>query len=103
MGGYLPTGDGAGLVMDSITHVVVGFGESLITELDVLLPPRSVLVLEEPGVAAARNAEAKLLGHRCVARLCYAPTQDEHHVDELVASVVRPRHVVAVLPALEYG
>ena len=89
--------------MDSITHVVVGFGESLITELDILLPPRSVLVLEEPEVAAARNAEAKLPGHRCVARLCYAPTQDEHHADELVASVVRPEHVVAALPAFEYG
>ncbi len=89
--------------MESITHVVVGFGESLITELDILLPPRSVLVLEEPQVAAANNAEAKLLEHRCVARLSHAPTQDEHHVDELVASVVRPEHVVAALPAFEYG
>lgn len=89
--------------MDSITHVVVGFGATLLSELDVLLPPRSVLVLEEPDVAAAKNAEARLPGHRCVARLLHAATEDEHHVDELVASVVRPEHVVAVIPALEYG
>lgn len=89
--------------MDSITHVVVGFGAALLAELDVLLPPRSVLVLEEPDVAAAKNAEARLPGHRCVARLLYAATEDEHHVDELVASVARPQRVVAVIPALEYG
>ena len=89
--------------MESITHVVVGFSEYLITELDALLPPRSVLVLEEPRVAAFRNAEVKLRGHSCVARLVHAPTQDEHQVDELVASVARPPHVVAVLPGVEYG
>lgn len=89
--------------MDAITHVVVGFGESLLTELDLLLPPRSVLVLEEADIAAARNAEAKVAEHRCVARLCHAPTQDEQHVGELAASMVRPQHVVAVIPALEYG
>src|SRR5882724_9142494 len=98
-----PEGDGAGLAMESITHVVVGFSEFLIAKLDALLPPRSVLVLEEPRVAASRNAEAKLRGHRCVARLAHAPTQDEHHVDELVASVARPPHVVAVVPGVEYG
>jgi biotin carboxylase len=38
-----------------------------------------------------------------VARLSYAPTQDEPHVDELVASVARPQHVVAAIPAFEYG
>jgi biotin carboxylase len=89
--------------MESITHVVVGFSEFLIAELDALLPPHSVLVLEEPRVAAYRNAEAKVRGHRCVARLAHAPTQDEHHVDELVASVARPPHVVAVFPGVEYG
>jgi biotin carboxylase len=89
--------------MESITHVVVGFSEFLIAELDALLPPRSVLVLEEPRIAASRNAEAKLRGNRCVARLVHAPTQDEHHVDELVASVARPPHVVAVVPGVEYG
>jgi biotin carboxylase len=91
------------LTTSDITHVVVGFGETLITELDALLPPRSVLVLEEPSVAAARNAEAILPRHRCVARLLCAPTQDEHHVDELVAAVTRPQHVVAAVPAHEYG
>src|ERR1700745_212016 len=98
-----PEGDGAGLAMESITHVVVGFSEYLIAELDALLPPRSVLVLEEPRVTAYRNAEAKLRGHRCVAGLAHAPTQDEHHVDELVASVARPPHVVAVVPGVEWG
>jgi biotin carboxylase len=91
------------LATDTITHVVVGLGQSLLTELDVLLPPHSVLVLEEPHVAAARNAEAKLAGHRCVARLGYAPVQDEHQLDGLLASVARPGHVVAVVPAHEYG
>ncbi|MFE2729186.1 hypothetical protein [Kitasatospora sp. NPDC059327] len=42
------------------THVVVGFNTSLLAELDRLLSPASVLVIEEPDVIEARAVEQHL-------------------------------------------
>ncbi|MCX4628622.1 acyl-CoA dehydrogenase family protein [Streptomyces sp. NBC_01443] len=87
----------------AVTHVLVGFSAGLLADLDRLLPARSVLVLEEPAVIAARNAGELAARYGCVAELRPAPTQDEERPERLVAAVPRPPALRAVIPAVEYG
>lgn len=89
--------------MVGITHVAVGFSTGLLDDLDALLPPASVLVLEEPDVTRAREVGRRIPEHPCVGALLSAPTQDEPRAERLAASVPRPPGVRAVLPSVEYG
>ena len=86
-----------------VSHVAVGFSKALLTDLDQLLPPGTVLVLEEPEVIAARDAVTKAKAHPCVAAVQAAPTQDEPRAERLVKLIRRPPRVKAVIPAVEYG
>lgn len=85
-------------------YVVVGFGTTLLGELDDLLPARSVVVLEDADVIRGRNVRERIRAHACVADLVEVPVQVEHDaVADVVATCVRPDDVRAVLPGLEYG
>ncbi|MEX0168499.1 ATP-grasp domain-containing protein [Streptomyces sp. LMG1-1-1.1] len=88
---------------DTVTHVLVGYGAWILPELEERLPERSVLILEEPSVIAARGAQELAARFRCVAALIEAPTQDEEHPERLVAALPRPQNVRAVIPAVEYA
>ncbi len=90
-------------VPDGVTHVLVGYSAQLMAEVDRLLPPGSVLVVEEPHVIRARDVRTAAAGHRCVAGVLAAPTQDEARAGELASLVPRPPGVRAVMPAVEYG
>lgn len=90
-------------VPDGVTHVLVGYSAQLMAEVDRLLPPGSVLVVEEPHVIRARDVHTAAAGHRCVAGVLAAPTQDEVRAGELASLVPRQPGVRAVMPAVEYG
>lgn len=86
-----------------VTHVAVGLSVALLTDLERLLPARSVLVLDEPDTIRARRGRERVAGFACVAGLIEAPTQDEAGAEGLAALVPRPERLRAVIPALEYG
>ncbi len=90
-------------VLGGVSHVLVGYSAQLMAEIDRLLPPRSVLVVEEPHVIEARGVHTAAAVHRCVAEVLAAPTQDEARAGELALLVPRPLGVRAVMPAVEYG
>lgn len=84
-----------------VTCVLVGFSKGLVSDLDRVLPPKSVLVIEEPDVIRARDVRRRLAAHACVAGLLEARIQDEHDLSGL--DVPRPDGVRLVVPAIEYG
>jgi len=85
-------------------YVVVGFGATLLGELDGVLPARSVVVLEDPDVIRGRNVRERIRANACVGELVEVPVQvEDDEVDAVVESVQRPDRVRAVLPGLEYG
>ncbi|MCX4721168.1 ATP-grasp domain-containing protein [Streptomyces virginiae] len=86
-----------------VTHVMVGFGAALLPDLDRLLPPGSLLIVEEPDVVAARGLLPRAAEHPCVAVLITAPIHDEDDLSAMLAAVPRPPAVRAVLPGVEYG
>ncbi|MFF8531480.1 ATP-grasp domain-containing protein [Streptomyces sp. SAS_267] len=90
-------------VPETVTHVMAGFGAALLPDLDRCLPPRSLLVVEEPDVVAARDLERRATAHPCVAGILTAPIHEEDDLSAVLATVPRPRNVRAVLPGVEYG
>lgn len=92
-----------GKVSSSMTYVVVGYSVTVLTELDKFLPPASVMVLEEPEIAAARNVADHLARFACAGELVTAHTQDEQNIGHLAAQLPRPAGVRAVIPGLEYA
>ncbi|MFI6763120.1 ATP-grasp domain-containing protein [Micromonospora sp. NPDC050417] len=86
-----------------IEIVAVGFSRALLSDLGALVPARSVLVLEEPDVIAARRVEAIIDSFTCAGALLPAPTQDEDGALRFAATLNRPDGVRAVVPAVEYG
>ncbi len=89
--------------LSGVTHVAVGLSFALLADLDRLLPPASVLVVDEPDTLAARRARQRVTRFRCLAALIEAPTQDEPAAEHLHRHVPRPPGVQAVIPALEYA
>ena len=87
----------------AVTHVMVGFGAALMPDLDRLLPPRSLLVVEEADVVLARDVAERAAAHACFARLVTAPIHDEDDLSAVLTAVERPPAVCAVLPGVEYG
>ncbi|MBO3740239.1 ATP-grasp domain-containing protein [Actinoplanes flavus] len=87
----------------TVTHVVAGFSDVLLSRLDGLLPAGSVLVLEDPQVVSARDAVRRAAAHPCVAGLTEAPVQREDDPGAVPAAVARPDGLQAVLPAVEYA
>ncbi|MEU1122551.1 ATP-grasp domain-containing protein [Streptomyces sp. NPDC005899] len=90
-------------VPETVTHVMAGFGAALLPDLDRCLPPRSLLVVEEPDVVAARDLDRRAAAHPCVAGILTAPIHEEDDLSAALAAVPRPRNVRAVLPGVEYG
>lgn len=90
-------------VPETVTHVMAGFGAALLPDLDRCLPPRSLLVVEEPDVVAARDLDRRAAAHPCVAGILTAPIHEEDDLSAVLATVPRPWNVRAVLPGVEYG
>ncbi|HEV2639543.1 MAG TPA: ATP-grasp domain-containing protein [Actinocrinis sp.] len=91
--------------MHEVTAVMAGFGAGILPGLDAVLPPASLLVVEDPDVAAARDVRTRMRAFPCVAGLVEAPIQDEAGAED-VARALEPRlpgTVAAILPGLEYG
>lgn len=86
-----------------VTHVLVGYSPVMLGKLDELLPEKSVLVLEEPGVIEARGIAEAVARNPSVALLLPAPSQDEENPHRAVAAVPRPPDVRVVVPVVEYG
>ncbi|GEK22855.1 ATP-grasp domain-containing protein [Cellulomonas xylanilytica] len=86
-----------------IETIAVGFSRALLSDLEGLVPARSVLVLEEPDVIAARRVESIIDSFACAGALLAAPTQDEDDARRFAATLERPDGVGAVVPAVEYG
>ncbi|WP_255949498.1 ATP-grasp domain-containing protein [Streptomyces odontomachi] len=82
---------------------MVGFGAFLMSDLDELLPPGSLLVVEEPDVVQARDIATRAAAHRCFAALVTAPIHDEDDLTAVLDSVPRPDGVCTVFPGVEYG
>ena len=86
-----------------ISLVVVGFSVALLSDLDKIVAPGSVLLVEEPEVVTARRVRQRIGSFPCVARLQEAPSQEEHETARIVAAVSRPPTVKAVVPGVDYG
>ncbi|MFJ8011439.1 ATP-grasp domain-containing protein [Streptomyces sp. NPDC096339] len=89
--------------LPDVTHVMVGFSISMLADLEKLLPARSVLVVEEPDVIAAREIQTHATGYRCFAGVVPAPIQREESMHLVIEAVDRPHRVRAVIPGVEYG
>ncbi|MGI5242093.1 ATP-grasp domain-containing protein [Dactylosporangium sp. CA-139066] len=85
------------------THALVGFSKGLVADLDRLLPPASVVVLEEADVIVARDVRRRLSPFRCVASLLEMPIHDEVDTTRLLRAAGGPGDIGIVLPAVEYG
>lgn len=83
--------------------VLVGYGMWLLAQLDVLLPPRSVVLVEDPDLVVKRDAARAPERFRCVDRLVVTPYHgglDDEDLDRVVHEVGR---VDGVLAGFEYG
>jgi biotin carboxylase len=85
------------------TYVVVGYSADLLTDLDSLVPPGSVTLVEEADVIAGRQVRERAGTVRCLGEVLAAPMQDEANAGRLVSLVSRPAGVLAVIPANDYG
>lgn len=83
--------------------VLFGFSVALLSTLQDQVPAGSVLVIEEPDVAAARGVEA--LAARCpaVSRVIGAEYQDRSGLEVLLAEEPALAAAAAVLPGSEYA
>lgn len=87
----------------SVQYALIGYSLALTRELDRLLPPRSVVIVEEPHVVAARDVLAETASIASVASVVAAPTQSEGDSHLLAGIVGRPPGLRAVVPTVEYG
>ncbi|HEV2374930.1 MAG TPA: hypothetical protein VGS19_22570, partial [Streptosporangiaceae bacterium] len=83
-------------------HLLTGFSAFLLRELDAVAPPGSVLVLEEPDVAARRRVASRITAHPCVARVAEAPIQHPDFADGMGLPDL-PAGIDSVAPGTEYG
>jgi biotin carboxylase len=86
-----------------MTHVLVGFSSSQLADLDRLLPPRTLVIVDEPELIESRRVRERAAPFECVAEVVGAPTQDEDNAADLADLVPRPPDLRAVLPGVEYG
>jgi biotin carboxylase len=85
-------------------HVLlVGFSVGLLAGLDGALAPRSVTVIEEPDVYAARRLDRRRRALPCVGEVVLAPYQQADEFLSAAAAVHERRPIDAVIPGLEYG
>ncbi|HWG99967.1 MAG TPA: ATP-grasp domain-containing protein [Pilimelia sp.] len=83
--------------------VMVGYGKLLLHQLDRFLPPRSVVVVEDPDIVRKRDVHADVAKLPCVDAVIEAPY---HRGDAYVGPVeeyLAGAPVSFVIPGLEYG
>lgn len=84
-------------------YVVVGYSADLLADLDALMPPGSVIVVEEPDVIETRHVRECIGEVSCLGQVVAAPTQDEANADRLISLIRRPAGTQAIIPANDYG
>jgi biotin carboxylase len=82
--------------------LVVAYVRGLIAQLTGVVPDGSVLVIEEPDVAAKRGLHAEVAGLPVVSRLIECPYQLPNALREYLSATIE-RPVAAIVPGLEYG
>ena len=83
--------------------VLIGYSRTLLAALADKLRPGSVLVVEEPTVAASRNVVALAGRNRVVSRVLLWEYQDLSSIGALVESDPAVRGARAVVPGIEYA
>jgi biotin carboxylase len=83
--------------------IVVGYSRTLLEPLTDRLPPGSVVVIEDPVVAANREVAKATDANPLVGRLLLTEYQELDNVDALVAAEPSLRSARAVLPGSEYA
>lgn len=88
--------------MPQPTLLLTSFSVFLLKYLNELMPPRSVLILEEPDVLERRRVFAQVAAHPCIADVIGAPIQQPtfSNVSDLP---VLPPSIRSVIPGTEYG
>jgi len=81
--------------------VVIGCGLGLISELDKMLPPGSVTVVEEPDLIAAGGLRERAARWACVAEVVEGPAQCQDAVEPPPLPALA--RAAAVVPSTEYG
>ncbi len=85
------------------TVVLVGFSKTLLVPLADLLPPDSVVVLEEPSIAAKRDVAKLATEYPSVARVIEAEYQTPDALVDLLRREPALRSARAVVPGVEYA
>jgi biotin carboxylase len=88
--------------MAGSSFAMVGFGTGLLAGLDAVLPPGSLVIVEDPDIAEVRDVRRRMAAFSCVAGLVEAPVQDEDRAADLVTGWELP-DLAAVIPGVEYG
>jgi biotin carboxylase len=83
--------------------VLLGFSRTLLAPLADVLPPASVLVVEEPDIAAKRDVPALARQHPAVSRVVLHEYQRAGAAAELLRSEPGVKNARAVLPGIEYA
>ncbi|MGF7235765.1 MAG: ATP-grasp domain-containing protein [Frankia sp.] len=82
--------------------VMIGFGRMLLTQLDSFLPPKSVVVLEDPDVARRRDVES-VTDLACLAEVRLARYHQQLECVDVAVEALGDEPVQAVLPGVEYA
>ena len=93
--------DLAGLGTGAI--VLVGYSKTILEPLIEWLPARSVLLIEDPVVAANREVAKAAEANPLIDRLLLIEYQELANIDALVAAEPGLRSARAVLPSIEYS
>jgi biotin carboxylase len=83
--------------------LLLGFSAALLTALHDTVPDGSVLVVEEPDVAAARGVHRLALGHPSISRVVLEEYQDPAGLAGLMAREPAVARARAVVPGGEYA
>jgi biotin carboxylase len=83
--------------------VLVGFSRTLLVPLADVLPPRSVLVVEEPDIALKRDVDALAREHPAIARVTRCEYQRPGAIAGLIGDEPAVKAARAVLPGVEYA
>ncbi len=83
--------------------VMIGFFPAFIRSLERLLPPRSLTVVEDPGIYGKKPIAAMEGSFRCLNEVRLAAYQQSDEAVEEVLRVHREHGVTGVLPGLEYA
>lgn len=82
---------------------MVGFSKAFLSRLEGLVPPGSVVVLEEPDIIAKRGLAAVASELRCVAELVSVRYHQSDGFEGPGAAAAARHRVAAIVPGLEYA